>query len=473
MLMGWLVLLHRYLGMAVGALMTMWCVSGAVMMYVSYPALGANVRLENLARINWDGCCKIPDALPGHAGRFEDGQIEMLADRPVLRSKSRLVDLITGGSIDHVSKEQAAAVAAGYVKGTSGAPLSVALIGYDQWTVSGEFDADRPLYRFALGDTLQTVVYVSSTTGRAVQITTRTERFWNWLGAVPHWLYFAELRRNSWLWNQVVIYTSLLGCFLAGLGIYIGVRQAIAQPSGRWSPYRGFNRWHHLAGLIFGLFALTWVVSGLLSMNPWGLLETQDAQTEFAILRGPSPSGAQLKEALQAFVRMPPKDVVSLSVSPLGGRLFFIATTVNGERYRFDTNAANAPLKEADLSYVASTLRGRGPPVSAALLTQEDRYYFGHHGKVPPLPVYRVMLRDGSDTRYYLDAVSGTLVAKVDREAQAYRWWHDGPHRMDFTPALRRRPQWDAVTLFLMSGVTFVCATGAFLGYRRLVRKAL
>ena len=34
-----ILLLHRYLGIAVGALMVMWCLSGIVMMYVSYPAL--------------------------------------------------------------------------------------------------------------------------------------------------------------------------------------------------------------------------------------------------------------------------------------------------------------------------------------------------------------------------------------------------------------------------------------------------
>ena len=473
MRMSWLVLLHRYLGMAVGALMLMWCLSGVVMMYVSYPELDANLRLKNLERFSWDGCCKIPDALPGDFGRNEGSQIEMLAGRPVLRSNLHLIDLMTGGAIDHVSEEQAATVAAGFANGTPNAPLSVSLIDYDQWTVSGEFNSDRPLYRFALGDKLQTEVYVSSTTGRAVQMTTGAERFWNWLGAVPHWLYFAELRRNSWLWSQVVIYTSLLGCFLAGIGIYIGVRQATALPPGRWSPYCGFNWWHHLAGLIFGLFALTWVMSGLLSVNPWGLLEAAGAAAEVANLRGPSPSGSQLESALQAFVRVPLKDVVSLRVSPLDGRLFFIATTVRGERLRFDANAEYAPLNGADLSYVASTLSGRGPPVSTALLTQEDRYYFGHHGKVPPLPVYRMMLRDGSDTRYYVDFVSGTLVAKIDRGAQAYRWWHEGLHRMDFTAALRRRPQWDAFTLLLMSGVTFVCATGAFMGYRRLVRQAL
>src|SRR5271155_4934332 len=43
-----LFLLHRYLGIAVGALMVTWCVSGVVMMYVSYPALEEGTRLKAL-----------------------------------------------------------------------------------------------------------------------------------------------------------------------------------------------------------------------------------------------------------------------------------------------------------------------------------------------------------------------------------------------------------------------------------------
>src|SRR4030095_3036436 len=35
------------------------------------------------------------------------------------------------------------------------------------------------------------------------------------------------------------------------------------------SPYIGWMKWHHYAGLIFGVITFTWVFSGLLSMDPW------------------------------------------------------------------------------------------------------------------------------------------------------------------------------------------------------------
>jgi hypothetical protein len=473
--------LHRYLGIAVGALMAMWCISGVIMMYVAYPSLDDGTRLRHLGPIEWSNCCKISNETPGDAEGLSDSdpisdlQIESLAGRAVIhirtRQQSRLIDLTTGSVIHRVSAEQAAAVAHAYAKDSqSPAPRLLETIDYDQWTVSG-FHTERPLYRFSLGDERETEVYVSSVSGHAMQVTTARERFWNWIGAIPHWLYFAGLRHRPALWSQVVIATSLLGCFLAITGMYIGVHQLLRRPEGRWSPYHGFNLWHHVAGLVFGVLTLTWVLSGLLSMNPWGLLEGAGSEHERSLLRGePGTSGGKIKAALQAFAAAHPSDVVSIEASPLNGQMYFVASTVGGNRRRLNADTVPAPLNTADLAYVGRVLSGGGAPVAPWLMRQEDAYYFSHHKDQAPLPVYRMILGDGSATRYYIDAVSGALVAKFDRGARAYRWWHEGLHRMDFAAALRGRPQWDALMLLLMSGVTVLCVTGTYLGYRRLLR---
>jgi hypothetical protein len=466
-----MMLIHRYLGMGVGALMVMWCLSGVVMMYVSFPELAEDTRLQHLAPIDWSGCCKISDEALTDDAFVKEAQIEMLANRPMLQlrtaTESRLLDLRAGCVIDRVSPKEAAEVAQIYVRGSApAAPQSLGPIDHDQWTVSGSFLADRPLYHFGLNE--GTELYVSSATGRAVQMTTTGERFWNWLGAIPHWLYFTELRYKPSLWSNVVIATSLMGCFLSAIGLYIGVTQFIHRPVGHWSPYRGFNLWHHIAGLIFGLLALTWIASGFLSMNPWGWLEGKGAQAEFSGLRGkPEIVAADLKGGLEALAHLHPPGVVSIKIAPLGGRLYFISTTTGGERRRFDENAVLAPLNDGDLIFIKAALGSADtPPVS--LMTQEDSYYFSHHRDVARLPVYRLILGDG--TRYYIDTVSGALIAKIDRGGRSYRWLHQALHRLDFSAALRRRPQWDGLMLLLMSGVTALCATGAYLGYRRLLR---
>ncbi len=463
-----ILLSHRYLGIGVGALMVLWCLSGVVMMYVSYPALAENVRLKALLPIAWEGCCKIADSALD-ASLEAGSRIEMLAGRPVLLGRnSHPMDLRTGAFLAGITAEQAAEVAAGFAAGRPAAPHLLGLIDSDQWTVSGDFNWQRPLYRFGLNDDAGSEIYVSSVSGRAVQMTTAHERFWNWLGAIPHWLYFTELRRHAALWNQIVIYASLLGCFLAGIGIYLGVRQMAAQPAGRWSPYAGFQLWHHVAGLLCGIFTLTWVLSGLLSMNPWGWLEGGGARAETARIHGtPAPAGPSFAGALQAIALRRPA-AVSVQAAPLNGEPYFILSAVSGERRRLDAGGVPAPLAGQDLRFLSSTLNG-GRAGGLELLAHEDNYYFNHHAETVVLPVYRVVLSSG--TRYYLDSVSGMITAKLDTEAMAYRWLHQGLHRLDFAAAIRARPQWDAIMLLLMSGVTVVCATGAYLGYRRLTAR--
>src|SRR5262249_53878119 len=97
-------------------------------------------------------------------------------------------------------------------------------------------------------------------------------------------------------------------------------------------------------------------------------------------------------------------------------------------------------------------------------------YYFDRHDDHVILPVYRVVSHDSQHNRYYLDPLTGALLASFDANARWYRWLHQGLHTLDLAPALRARPMWDVVMLLLLSGTTVIAATGAYVGIRRLTR---
>src|SRR6185503_19603692 len=111
-------------------------------------------------------------------------------------------------------------------------------------------------------------------------------RFWNWLGAIPHWIYFTPLRANPPLWRQVVLWASAPGILLAVTGIWIGILRLRTQ-------YRGWKNWHQWSGIIGGLFLLTWIFSGWLSVNPNGWLSGGSPDAE-ALLRYAGHEGAEL-----------------------------------------------------------------------------------------------------------------------------------------------------------------------------------
>jgi hypothetical protein len=480
--MRYLILIHRYLGTGIGILMVGWCLTGVVMMYVRYPLLSQTERLRRLQPLDWRGCCVVKAAsLPDDAA-FEGFQIESLAGRPVLHVRlagrsGQLLDLIDGHAIAAVSQQQAADIAIRYRPetvdrsnaGTVQRPRLIGLITYDQWTVSGEFNRLRPLYRFALDDPSGTQVYVSAKTGQVVQVTTQHQRFWNWLGTVPHWLYFAQLRHDAAVWIQIVIWTSTAGCFLVLFGIYIGLRQFLRRPAGRWSAYRGLLYWHHLPGVIFGVFALTWVASGLVSMNPWGFLDSTGDNSAVDNLIGRPTSGTEVQQALHFLQAASLPQVVAVDSTRLWGQLYLVETRTDGARARISADGSPAALAASDWRKIAQTLGGT-IGTRPELMTAGDAYYYSRPGVAVPFPVYRIVLNDEHSTRLYMDPVTGIPVNIIDRDGRWYRWLHVGLHTLDFSAATRSRPVWDVMMLALLAGVTMICGTGTWLGWRRYVR---
>lgn len=465
-------LVHRWLGIGIALLMAMWALSGLVMMYVSFPETSATERLAGLEPLRQWTCCTgdLPDDQA-----IETASVEMLDGRPVVRwqgvTGEGAVDATTGAK-STIDAEAARRIAWDHYRRSTGPGLApeVEQIERDQWTVYGRFRQHRPLWKASFADDAGTVLYVSSSEGRVVQDTTRHERFWNWLGAVPHWLYFTAFRQNQPLWYNFVVYASVLGVFLTVTGIYVGLRQY--GRGRRRSPYRGLALWHHWTGLIFGVFTLTWMVSGLFSMQPWGMFESKGAGAEVAAMRGRPMNTDDLRRFLAGISVHPGEGVVSARLTVQDSEAWAILTYRDGREVRAELpRLAESPLSTADLTARAQTMRPGTPIIEMGMITQPDAYYYAHKGEAT-LPAYRIIYGDAERTRIYLNPRTGEVAGYADSVSRSYRWWFNGLHRMDFAGWLRQRPVWDAVTLPLMLGVSLLTLAGFALGLRRLRKMA-
>ena len=458
---------HRYLGMLICVPMLVWFLSGVVMMYVPYPRVGEQQRLRTLEPISWQACCRFAENVIDGNAFVVTARVENRAGQPALHvgtvdGRNVDVDLTKGTAIgtDAPRARTIALDVASRIIGPTVLVVDAEQIESDQWTI--ELAGQKPLFRFAFNDPKKTELYVSGMSGQVVLWTTATQRFWNWLGAIPHWLYFAPLRKHAALWSQSLIWAAVFGTFLTALGLYLGIAQI---KSGR-SSCRGWLYWHHIAGLLFGVATLAWVASGLISMNPWGLLAQRTDGAARQRLAGPLPQWRDVRASLENIrPRAEGLDAVSLVSTSFAEHLYWVAKRRDGTAIRLDAAGNAAVVSAAELADAARRVAGSADVLQASMLTEEDAYYVRNDDSFV-LPVYRVILGDVDRTHHYIDPKTGALVQQLDRNARWYRWlfaWH----RLDFASWIRARPLWDVVMLVLLAGGLSLVAAGAYLAATR------
>lgn len=472
----WLYLVHRWLGIAACLLIALWFVSGVVMIYVPYPALKPEERRAALPPIAWNAVAVQPAAALAalDARQFPAAmRLEMQQARPVWRlewpdKRRDSVWADTGTPVRQVGRADAIRWAAAF----GGAPAaSGTLIECDQWTVAQGFDPHRPLWRVELGDAAGTHVYVAGRTGEIVQHTTAFERGWNWLGAIPHWLYLTEIRTNPQFWHQLVVWTSGPALVVGLTGLWIGVLRLARR--GRWStPYQGWMRWHHILGLAGGLTVATWMFSGWLSMNPFDL---------FA--RGSDTAIAERWRAAPRQAGFPPLDLARLaSAAPAARelRVDFLAgqpavrvwsSGDTGARALLTPAAQPLQLSSFDLTMAASTAMQPYRISAMERLEQPDLHWYGRW-QARPLPVWRVRFDDPAETWLHVDLITGELLGQSTASSRSYRWLFNLLHDFDLPWLLDHRPVRDPLMWLLLALGTGMSVSGIVIGWRRLRRPA-
>lgn len=472
-----LVYTHRWLGIAGGALFVIWFASGIVMMYARMPELGAAERLARLPAINPAFIRTLPPApAEGDITRLAIGTLE---GRPVFRVTARghtaLAFADTGDTVPAVDAGQALRIARTFQGGVNEVRYETRLTDADQWSfgVRGRM----PLHRVAVEDAAGTRLYVSESGGEIVLKTTASGRFWGWTGAVLHWLYFAPFRRHAAAWNQTIVWLSIAGTVMCLVGIAWGawrlapLRGYRLRDHRQWSPYAGWMRWHHYAGLIFGIVTTTWIFSGLMSMDPWnwhpGTAPTREQRARVA--GGPIAVGdlslETIRRVINAFAPDHPKEI---EIARFHGRYY---ATASAGIVAFDEPQFGARDQlPADLMVGAANLAMDGVPIEGvSWLDDYDAYYYDRD-RALSLPVLRVRYADRQKTWLYFDPRHGAIARKEERLTRLNRWLYHGLHSLDFPFLYYRRPLWDIAVIVLSIGGIVLSATTLGAAWKRVKR---
>lgn len=444
------------------------------MMYWDYPRVGASDRLERApvldgSRIHTDlqaaydrlALEKPPDVI----------RLSMYDGRPAYRFRQGREESLVYADNGQIQTEFPGDTTLRIAAAWTGQPANAAKAEInteeDQWTVSGQFRALRPLIKYSWSNGEE--VYVSTVTGEVVQYTTRSSRIFAHLGPIPHWLYYTPLRKNGRLWSRIVIWLSAVGTFAGLLGMVVGI----------WMyriPYTGQKRWHTLAGLSFGIVACTWAFSGMMSLDPFPI---------------PSPSeevGARIAGALRGgqvvpalFADKPPREALAqlgsdfpvkeLEYTLIAGEPVYLAAGPHGQTQIVPVRGD--PVSVLDRNLLLGVIRRAirpYQPIEVRTVAKYEAYYIDRHHQ-RPLPALFVRLNDRNGSMYYVDPKTARIVESYDSGSRWVRWLYHGLHSIDLPWLYAHRPAWDIAVLLLMFGGVALSVTSVILAVRVIQRK--
>jgi hypothetical protein len=291
-----------------------------------------------------------------------------------------------------------------------------------------------------------------------------------------------------------VIWLSLAGCLLAASGLLWGVWQAMRTGDGARSgivpsPYAGLMRWHHYAGLIFGLFTFTWILSGCLSMDPFDWHSpTEPTADQAAAVAGGAIGVEDLtlerllaaRDALAAGASFTPKELelVRFRSEPYLVAIGAAERSNQAPPYRIEHTLVSAlhpergtfaRFDDADLIAAARAAMPKERLLESTLLERHDAFYYDFHG-FAPLPILRARFDDPARTWLYLDPSTGTIARRETRSSRLNRWIYHGLHSFDFPFLANRRVLRDTLVVILSLGGLTVALTSMADGWRRVAR---
>jgi hypothetical protein len=257
-------------------------------------------------------------------------------------------------------------------------------------------------------------------------------------------------------------------------------------------------RWHHYAGLAFGLFTFTWVLSGCLSMDPvdWHPGTAPTVEQRRGVAGGPPRFDVLTLEGLRAAqAALAPFPVKELELVPFRSEPYLLAhrppaASGVGAGPGYEPSAFLAPAQPFESRLVSASHPERGAfsrfdddavveaaraampaarLIDTAWLREYDAYYYDRD-RAAPLPILRARFDDAAKTWLYLDPHRGLILRKEETLSRWNRWLYHGFHSLDFPFLYQRRPLWDAILIVLCLGGILVASTSMADGWRRVGR---
>ena len=475
-----LTLIHRWIGLVLCLFFATWFLSGAVLIYHPFPSLSQAERHANNPSIDFTKIKISPTAVIEATGNIELDRFRLIdvADRPAYILHPPKTPIVIIGADDGKRLDLLSGKAAGRIAELFSRKSALRVEGplsYDQWIVPNHYDPYRPFYRISMQDKKETVFYVSALTGEILQKTEGHERLWNYIGAIPHWIYLTFLRSDWALWDQVVWWLSLFGVITALTGMYLGIARFREAKNniglGHASPFQGWLRAHHLFGLFAGIFILTWIFSGWLSMDHGRLFSKPNPDSrQKQNFRGTSINQSMEKFSLSALKSL--KNSNEVEVLAIGGQVFLMSRSPAGMKlFKPMTPDSLSPTKILESDVIDGVKKAWPDKKIQSTQRPEESDIYGNlrEGSLPSNTL-RVILNNPEQTWVNINMESGQIVSIMNKNRRLYRWLFNGLHSLDIPGLANHRPLWDVVILLMLTAGFLFSITAVMIAWKRIFK---
>ena len=474
--------LHKLTGCLLCGLFFMWFASGIVMIYHSFPRASADkqLALQQALPADLPPVGALLEAMPG-SDSLSTLSLQMLLDEPVFKTGAREHVLISARTFATVEETRDLTI-----RTWCDAPVARidTLRKLDQWIPFGRNREELPIYKYHFADSERHQLYISSKSGKVLQFTSHKERVWAWFGAIPHWVYFTRLRQEQQLWTNSVKWAAGIGCIMLILGFVLAIRVAVKSKK-KAAPYRKkWYNWHYILGFVFGLFAITFAFSGMMSLAdmPEFLKKSPRNKSEQTQPRVGRRGGAGRQETRlvierytldyrQALAAYP--GTKTIAWSNYKGQPYYTLTFAPRQQLLIDArkNDSIEPfvLTEEMVRREMHQLYRDSVSYTVELLENFDRDYHFRKRSDDQLPVFRVIVDDYMHTRWYYNPAT-LAVRRVDDDTRTRNFLYRKLHTLDFKFLTDRPWLWNIVMYTLMIGGTALSVTGIVLSVRWVVR---
>ncbi len=468
---------HQILGTILSLVFLMWFLSGFVMIYSGFPHANKKKAFKNLANLSQ---FKTQISMPDTSVKPAKLILEIVNNKAVYAMDKITFDASNFQQKKNIEDAVLDSMVVNRYKSTI--EKEEILNDFDAWIPWSHFKGYFPIHKYYLADSAATEVYVAGTTGKVVQETTSKTRWFARFGAIPHWFYFKSLRLKRDLWADFIIWLSGIGALLSISGLIVGLyssrkwRKLKNRGVFGFSPYKKkWFRWHHIVGMIFGVFVFTFVFSGMLSLMD---IPQWIVPVDNKISYSENWKGKELE--IDAF-KLPIskvldderfKDVKQIRFNQINGTPYYLLYKKYREPIFVAANNADTIISKVftynDLVDLAKkTLNNYKYKIEQ--LTEFDNYYNPRDNIVS-----KITIDDDNNTALYIKALNPTIVQYMNSNRRVSRWLYNALHTFSF-PGLHKI-EWLRKTLLIVVSIfgVIVSLTGVVLGFnylRRLNRK--